>query len=118
MTGVVAARTPALRSLPQGRSRRSKTPERLNIYIETYGCQMNEYDSELVRSISSMPGTRLPQIERDAHVVLLNTCAVRENAHSRVYGRLQELKGEKTLKGKARPRDHRGTRVHGAESEG
>ncbi len=63
-----------------------------NIYIETYGCQMNEYDSELVGSILSGNGYALAKSAQDADVVLLNTCAVRENAHLRIYGRLQELK--------------------------
>ena len=73
-------------------------PERLDIYIETYGCQMNEYDTELVRSILVNAGHALTPNERDAHVILLNTCAVRENAHSRVYHRLQELKALKARK--------------------
>ncbi len=66
--------------------------EGLRVYIETYGCQMNEYDTELVRSILSGAGHALAASERDAQVILLNTCAVRENAHSRIYHRLQQLK--------------------------
>ena len=64
----------------------------LNIYIETYGCQMNEYDSELVKSILDKEGHSLTTSEKDAHVILLNTCAVRENAHTKIYHRLQQLK--------------------------
>ena len=64
----------------------------LNVYIETYGCQMNEYDSELVRSILDKEGHTFTTNERDAHVILLNTCAIRENAHSKIYHRLQQLK--------------------------
>jgi tRNA-2-methylthio-N6-dimethylallyladenosine synthase len=67
----------------------------LKVYIETYGCQMNEYDSELVKSILAGSGHALAVSERDAHVVLLNTCAIRETAHSRIYHRLQELKAFK-----------------------
>ena len=66
--------------------------ERLKVYIETYGCQMNEYDSELVKSILADAGHSLAADEREAQVVLLNTCAVRENAHSTIYHRLQRLK--------------------------
>ena len=67
-------------------------PDGLKIYIETYGCQMNEYDSELVKSILVESGHTLTPNDRDAQVIILNTCAVRENAHSRIYHRLQELK--------------------------
>jgi tRNA-2-methylthio-N6-dimethylallyladenosine synthase len=64
----------------------------LNTYIETYGCQMNEYDSQLVKSILDKDGHRLVESEKGAHVILLNTCAVRENAHTKIYHRLQQLK--------------------------
>lgn len=62
------------------------------IYIETYGCQMNEYDSELIGSILAGAGYSFVDSPERADVILLNTCAVRENAHLRIYGRLQELK--------------------------
>ena len=71
----------------------------LGVYIETYGCQMNEYDSELVKSILVEAGHSLAPVEADAGVILLNTCAVRENAHTRIYHRLQQLKA---LKAKSR----------------
>jgi tRNA-2-methylthio-N6-dimethylallyladenosine synthase len=70
-----------------------------NIYIETYGCQMNEYDSELVKSILAKGGFGLTDSLDEAEVVLLNTCAVRERAHLRIYGRLQGLKREKAMRG-------------------
>ncbi len=73
-------------------------PEKLNIYIETYGCQMNEYDSELVAAIVSKNGNSITQSVELADVILLNTCAVRETAHLRIYGRLQELKQLKKRK--------------------
>lgn len=72
--------------------------EGLKVYIETYGCQMNEYDTELVRSILANGGHALAANEHDAQVILLNTCAVRENAHSRIYHRLQQLKALKAKK--------------------
>ncbi|MFH1755862.1 MAG: tRNA (N6-isopentenyl adenosine(37)-C2)-methylthiotransferase MiaB [Candidatus Latescibacterota bacterium] len=75
--------------------------EKLNIYIETYGCQMNEYDSELVASIVSNGGGAITKSDEAADVILINTCAVRETAHLRIYGRLQELKKKKTQKGRA-----------------
>jgi tRNA-2-methylthio-N6-dimethylallyladenosine synthase len=72
--------------------------DKLNIYVETYGCQMNEYDTELVRSICAEGGYGQTNDANDADVVLLNTCAVRERAHLKIYGRLQQLKREKALR--------------------
>lgn len=67
------------------------TNPKLAVYIETYGCQMNEYDSELVRSILLNDGFREVFDAAQSDIVLINTCAVRENAYNRVYGRLQML---------------------------
>jgi tRNA-2-methylthio-N6-dimethylallyladenosine synthase len=64
----------------------------MRVYLETYGCQMNEYDSELVRSILRDAGFQLTPSLPGADVVLLNTCAIRESAHDRVYGRLGHLR--------------------------
>jgi tRNA-2-methylthio-N6-dimethylallyladenosine synthase len=58
------------------------------VYIETYGCQMNVADSELVGGILSPHGYDLTRELADADVVLVNTCAIRGNAETRVYGRL------------------------------
>ncbi len=67
----------------------------MKIFLETFGCQMNEYDSELIRSIlRSHEHTFVEQLEQ-AEVALLNTCAIRENAHEKIYYRLDELKGRK-----------------------
>lgn len=61
------------------------------IYIETYGCQMNEYDSGLVRTIMQEHGYEAVSDMATADLILLNTCAIREKAHERVYGRLQAI---------------------------
>jgi tRNA-2-methylthio-N6-dimethylallyladenosine synthase len=58
------------------------------LYIETYGCQMNLADSETVASILTEIGYELVDDMKGADVVLVNTCSVRENAETRIYGRL------------------------------
>ncbi len=72
----------------------STTPA-YRVHIETFGCQMNEYDTELMRSILKARGFELTEDRERADVVLMNTCAIRETAHSRVYGHLAELKAIK-----------------------
>ena len=61
------------------------------IYIETYGCQMNVSDSELILGVLAPAGYRAAQAPEDADVILLNTCAIRDHAEQRVWGRLGEL---------------------------
>lgn len=69
------------------------------VYIETFGCQMNEYDTELVRSLLKNRGFGFTDDADQADVVLLNTCAIRENAHNRVYGHLGEYQHLKQQRG-------------------
>lgn len=75
----------------------------LNLFIETYGCQMNVYDSEVVLSILKKEGYDLCERLEDADLILVNTCSIRENAEQRVWGRLdrflQEKKHRKVLVG-------------------
>lgn len=59
------------------------------LYIETYGCQMNVADSEVVASIMEMDGYRLTDQLQEADAIFVNTCSVRDNAEQRVLGRLQ-----------------------------
>ena len=65
-----------------------------NIYIETYGCQMNFADSEVVGSILKSAGHRLCEGIEEADFVLINTCAIRDNAEQRIRHRVRELKAE------------------------
>ncbi len=62
------------------------------VYIETYGCQMNLADSEIVKSILKDKGYDFTEDLNSANVVLLNTCSVRDNAEQRIYGRLGNIK--------------------------
>jgi len=62
------------------------------VYVETYGCQMNLADTEVVLSILTTAGYGQTSNLREADVVLVNTCAVRENAEQRVFGRLGDFK--------------------------
>ncbi len=71
---------------------RPLTGEGRKLYIETYGCQMNVGDSEIVVSILQDEGFVYTERVEQADVVLINTCSVRDNAEQRVWGRLQELK--------------------------
>jgi tRNA-2-methylthio-N6-dimethylallyladenosine synthase len=61
----------------------------LKLYIETYGCQMNVADSELIVSLMSASGYILCDDMHEADVILVNTCSIRENAEQRVRGRLK-----------------------------
>jgi tRNA A37 methylthiotransferase MiaB len=63
-----------------------------SFHIKTYGCQMNVNDSDIVRSLLLQAGMRECSEERDADVLLTNTCTIRENAETKVWNRLQELK--------------------------
>ncbi|MCF8254735.1 MAG: tRNA (N6-isopentenyl adenosine(37)-C2)-methylthiotransferase MiaB [Bacteroidia bacterium] len=63
-----------------------------NLYIETYGCAMNLADSEVVASIMADKGFKTTQNMDDADVIFVNTCAIRDNAESHVWGRLKEMR--------------------------
>src|ERR1051325_3520201 len=72
---------------------------RRKLYLETFGCQMNVLDSELVLNQLRAHGYEQTDERADADVILYNTCSVREHAEQKVWSRLGELRSEK----KARP---------------
>ena len=70
------------------------------LYIETYGCQMNVADSEVVASVMKMADYDVCDSQDEADAVFLNTCSVRENAENKIYHRLEELNALRKKKGK------------------
>ena len=69
------------------------------VYIETYGCQMNVNDSEVVLSILKDAGYALTENIEDASLILANTCSIRDNAEQRIWGRIDQFRLQK----KSRP---------------
>ena len=65
------------------------------LFIETYGCQMNVADSEVVASVMGMAGYEPTETLDDADAVFLNTCSVRDNAEQKIYHRLDALDAER-----------------------
>ena len=65
------------------------------LYIETYGCQMNVADSEVVASVMQMAGYETTDNIDEADAVFLNTCSVRDNAEQKIYHRLEALAAER-----------------------
>ncbi|MGB2696779.1 MAG: tRNA (N6-isopentenyl adenosine(37)-C2)-methylthiotransferase MiaB [Candidatus Zixiibacteriota bacterium] len=61
------------------------------VFIQTFGCQMNVYDSERLKAILINNGCELTDQPKDASVIILNTCCVRETAENRAWGRLTQL---------------------------
>jgi tRNA-2-methylthio-N6-dimethylallyladenosine synthase len=69
------------------------TPDNgLAVYVETYGCQMNVYDSQAINSILGKAGFQITEAELDADIVLLNTCSVRDLAEHKIHSRVGELR--------------------------
>lgn len=72
------------------------------VFIETYGCQMNVADSEVVAAIMEMAGYTAAETLDEADAVLLNTCSIRDNAEQKVLGRLQALNAVRRKRGRER----------------
>ena len=77
--------------------------ENKKLFIETYGCQMNVADSEVIGSILKVAGYEVCDEIKEADLILLNTCSIRDNAEQKIYGRLDQLnamrRGKATLVG-------------------
>src|SRR6185295_16730856 len=76
----------------------TKATQNKKLFIRTFGCQMNEHDSERITGMLKQEGYDLCEHPEEADLVILNTCSIREKAEQKAYselGRLQELKQEK-----------------------
>eukprot|EP01097_Dermamoeba_algensis_P010336 TRINITY_DN7589_c0_g1_i1.p1 TRINITY_DN7589_c0_g1~~TRINITY_DN7589_c0_g1_i1.p1 ORF type:complete len:592 (-),score=64.42 TRINITY_DN7589_c0_g1_i1:95-1870(-) len=78
---------------PNEKAEQRKTGKK--VFIESYGCQMNMSDTEVVFSIMNSAGFQKANDAEMADIIFLNTCAIRENAENKVWQRLQELKSLK-----------------------
>ena len=88
-------RLPIIEDLDTVKLPRSESEGSSSVYLETYGCQMNVSDSEIVASVLRSAGYGLTHDPLQADVVLLNTCAIRENAEQRVRRRLEFFRARK-----------------------
>ena len=70
---------------------KNTTVEDKKLFIETYGCQMNVADSEVIGSILKVAGYTVCAEIKEADLILLNTCSIRDNAEQKIYGRLDQL---------------------------
>ena len=66
------------------------------VHIKTYGCQMNERDSEAIGALLTRHGYRLTPVEAEADVILVNTCSVRGKAEEKALGKLRLVAAGKT----------------------
>jgi tRNA-2-methylthio-N6-dimethylallyladenosine synthase len=73
----------------------------MKYFIETYGCQMNVHDSERMAGLLEASGYEAAPDERDADLVVINTCSVREKAEDKLYTRLGDIKGRHRSTGRA-----------------
>ncbi|HEY1880749.1 MAG TPA: tRNA (N6-isopentenyl adenosine(37)-C2)-methylthiotransferase MiaB, partial [Caulobacteraceae bacterium] len=89
-------------TLPDGRAATSNAPPERRLFIKSYGCQMNVYDSERMADLLAPHGYALTEAPDDADLVVLNTCHIREKAAEKVYselGRIRQLKEARAAAG-------------------
>jgi len=86
--------------VPTRRSAETRPPTRIGrtYFLRTFGCQMNEHDSERVAGLFEADGMVRADRMEDADVVFVNTCTIRENADNRLYGNLGQLKRLKDMR--------------------
>ena len=91
MADLVQIRRPGAAPAPKDESTPDVGPDAPSVYMETFGCQMNEADSALISGQLGRAGYRAVSDPAAADVILINTCAVREKAEDRVWGRTSQL---------------------------
>jgi tRNA-2-methylthio-N6-dimethylallyladenosine synthase len=91
MSGLVQLRRPGAAAVPAGDAGAGAPAGETRVYIETYGCQMNVADSDMMLGVLRAAGYARTDDPAAADVILLNTCAVREKAEERVFGRAGAL---------------------------
>ena len=69
------------------------------LFLETYGCQMNVADSEVVASVMKLAGYGVTESIDDCDAIFINTCSIRDNAEQKIFSRLQQLAALKKKKG-------------------
>ena len=78
-----------MEQIEKGVDFKSTTKEEKKLFIETYGCQMNVADSEVVASVMSMDGYAVTENIEEADAIFVNTCSIRDNAEQKIVSRLQ-----------------------------
>ena len=69
------------------------------LYIETYGCQMNVNDTEVIFSILGKEGYQRTEDINEADVIMANTCSIRDNAEQRIWGRIEQFAHHRKKRG-------------------
>ena len=82
--------------IPSVRLPREPSRTGLSYHIRTFGCQMNEHDSERISGLLAADGMVATETPDEADVIVLNTCTIRENADNKLYGYLGSLRALKT----------------------
>jgi tRNA-2-methylthio-N6-dimethylallyladenosine synthase len=101
LTGTGVAETEALEASDQGTQAGVPVPQGSTFYLETFGCQMNDHDSEKVAGVLLARGYRQVDGPEAAKVILFNTCSIREKAAQKVFSRLGELRPTDERHGKS-----------------
>jgi hypothetical protein len=88
------------------------------VYLETYGCQMNVADTEVIRSLLNTAGFERAASIDEAEVVLLNTCAIREGAEQKIWQRLRQIRSSRLGSTAARHQSARGDAPSAKDAKG